>query len=150
VSEDVAQTTTLSYTIGVAIALVLITGLLIGGSGFVADQGDAAVRAELEVLGQQVATDIEAADRLAVAADGDATVRLGRTVPQTVAGRTYTVELVADEDPFLRLTSSSPTIEVDVEFTNTTSVADTSIDGGPFVVNLTAANELAIEQGEPT
>lgn len=149
-SEDVAQTITLGYTLGLGIAAILITGLLIAGGGFVSDQREAAVRSELEVLGQQVASDIEAADRLAVAAGADATVSLGRTLPQRVAGSTYMVELVAEEDPFLRLSSSSPELEIDVAFTNTTAVEASRLDGGPFVVNLTAADELTLESGVPS
>jgi hypothetical protein len=110
---DRAQAVTLNYTIGIAIATVLVTGLLIAGSSFVADQQEKATRSELRVIGQQTAASLETVDRLANTTEAGNTVRLDRQLPPNVAGSAYTIDLVKTKDPYLELTTENPDVEPD-------------------------------------
>ena len=146
-TEGRGQAITLDYTIGIALSVLLVTGLLVAGGGFVADQRERAARTELRVVGQQVAADFEAADRLANSTEADPTVRVSRQLPRDVAGAAYRVELVDRADPYLELRSSDPAVTVRVEVTNLTAVTGTEVAGGPLAVNLTDAGTLTLDGG---
>ena len=130
---DRAQAITLNYTIGIAIATVLVTGLLIAGSSFVADQQEQATRSELRVIGQQTAASLETVDRLANTTEAGNPVQLNRQLPPNVAGSAYTIDLVKSKDPHLELTTENPDVEVTVDFSNRTKVTENTIDGGTVV-----------------
>lgn len=147
-TDTTGQAITLDYTLGIGIAVVLITGILIAGGSFVSDQRHTAARAELEVIGQQIAADVEAADRLVQSASDDPTVTVRRSLPSTVSGSTYDVEVVRAGDSYLRLTSTNPELTVRVEFGTVTPVAAGSLDGGPIRVVYTSAGDLALEDGD--
>jgi len=141
------QSVALDYTLGLGVGFLLITGLIIAGGDYVTDQRDRGQQAELRVVGQQLAADIEAADRLvASATSGD--VRIKRSLPPTVARSGYSIEVVADEDPWLVLSSHSAPVEVRVELTNETALVPTTVNGGLVVVNYTASGELELESGD--
>lgn len=141
-----SQALALDYVIGLGVALVLTMGLLIAGGGFMADQRESAARTQLEVVGQQLAADVEAADRLAVAAGTAGTVSLHRQLPETIAGSQYRIELVEAADPHLLLETTRPNTTAQVEFVNTTAVSESSVGGGSVVVNVTA-DGLVLESG---
>jgi len=128
-----AVSTTLSYTLSLAIASILVSGLLIAGGNFVEDRQEQVIRDELEVIGQQVAADIGRIDRLVVAADNDPTARLNHTFPARVSGSGYRVSIdpAADE---LTLESTSPEVSVTVSLTTQTDLGDSSADGGVITV----------------
>jgi len=146
--DDRGQAITLNYTLGLGISLLLVTGLIIAGGNFVADQRERAVRTELRVVGQQVATTVASADRLAATTGDDATVRLKRSLPRTVAGSTYNIEVVPSVDSHLLLRSTNPDIEVRVDLANQTDVVGTTVGGGTVAVNYTASEELRLERGD--
>jgi hypothetical protein len=145
-ARDRAQAITLDYTLGIAIAVILITGLLIAGGNFIADQRDTAARSELRVIGQQLATDIEAADRLISAAGNDGSVRVRRNLPTAVSGSQYDIELVEESNPYLVLTSSDPDLSISVEFTNFTAVRGADIGSGSIAITY-SSGALTLEEG---
>jgi hypothetical protein len=142
------QAITLNYTISLGLGLLVVTGLLVAGGNFVGDQRERATRAELRVVGQQVAATVASADRLAATTDDSGTVQLSRSLPDRVAGSTYSVELVASADAHLLLRSANPDVEVRVEVLNETDLATSTVGGGDVVVNLTASQELQLEREE--
>lgn len=144
--HDRGQAITLNYTLSLGLGLLLVTGLLVGGGNFVDDQRERATRGELRVIGQQIAATVASADRLASTTGGDGTIQLSRSLPDTVAGSTYNIELVASPDPQLLLRSSNPDVEVEVELLNETDLAASTVNGGDVVVNLTASRELRLER----
>lgn len=145
-SDARAQAISLEYVLGIGVAVALVGGLLVAGGGFVADQQRSAARAELQVIGQQIAADVEAADRL-IAAGNDPTVRLERTLPRDVTGSAYRIELVRQSDPVLRLNATSSDINVIVGFHNYTTVETSRVLGGPIIVNRTGSGAIALESG---
>ena len=144
---DRGQAITLNYAMGLGLGLILITGLLIAGGAFVNDQRKSAIQTELRVIGQQVSADIATADRLSQSTEGNATVRVERNMPETVAGCTYNVEVVSGGDPHLILTTKNPDVSVRVDIVTETDIEETSINGGTLRINQTAAGDLKLISG---
>lgn len=134
--NDRAVSSTLNYVLSLAIAALLVTGLLIASGGFVENRQEQVIRSELRVVGQQVAADIARADRLVTASDDPSTaaVAVDQQFPSQITGTTYRLTLLEQEDPELVLTSTSPEVEVIVDVQNQTSVSESSVDGGTVVV----------------
>lgn len=135
-SDVRAVSTTLGYVLALAIATVLITGLIIAGGDYVETQREQVIRDELSVVGQQLAADLERADRLVRAADTDSsvTVRFNKTFSNTVTGSSYEISLDPSQSVVV-LTSSRPEVTVRVGVRTVTDLQDTSILGGPVQVS---------------
>lgn len=129
-----STSTTLGYVLTLGIATVLVTGLLVTGGNFVADERQKVIESELEAIGQQVAAGVESTDRLVEAGKGSPTVRLEQHYPGDVTGSTYRIRLVESADPYLTLTSTNPEVSVKIEVTNRTSVGESTADGGTVVI----------------
>ncbi|MFC6864527.1 hypothetical protein ACFQGE_13805 [Halomicroarcula sp. GCM10025817] len=130
--EDRAVSTALGYVLTLSIASLLVTGLLVAGSGFVEDRREQVVREELTVIGQQVGSDLARADRLVLAADssgGDLTVQLNRTYPDRVTGSPYRIAVDKSSEQVV-LAASKPEVTVTVGVTHETPLRDSSADGG--------------------
>lgn len=144
---DRGQAITLSYTLGLGISLILITGLLITGATFVNDQRKSAIQTELSVIGQQLAADISTADRLAQSTSDNSTVRLERSMPSTVAGGIYEIELVSGSDPHLLLSTENPDVEVRVDLVTETDLKSNSINGGHLRIEENSNGKLELIGG---
>lgn len=129
-----AVSTTLGYTMNVAVATLLLTGLLIAGGNVVDDERERTIRAELRVVGQQLAADLTAADRLVVGLDSSAVVRYERDLPPAVAGSPYTVEVVGGADPHLVLSTDDPDVTVRVSLTAESALHSSAVAGGDVVI----------------
>lgn len=137
-----AVTSTLSYVITLAIATVLVTGLLIAGGQFVGDQREEVIRTEMRVVGQQVAADIQRADRLVQAgeATGTPTVELTQEYPQRVTGSSYEIHLVpAGGNSHVELTSTLQEVIVRVNVTSETALVESRSNGGTVRVVYTGS-----------
>jgi len=145
---DRGVSTTVGYVITLGITSLLVTGLLIAGGGFVEDQREQTVRDEMEVIGQQLAADIAAADRLAGAGGSGATVRIDRELPDRVTGQTYTVEVqdtaTGASTVTLTLMTEDPEVSVEVSLYAQTDVAPSQLQGGDVVVELVAGPEIEV------
>lgn len=140
--DDRGLSTTVGYVLGLAIMLLLSTGLFITGGDFVNDQRDEAIRSELQVVGQQVANDLSRLDRTV---DGSApfgggpaaTIAVTERVPQKVAGYSYDIEIqdpAAPGVPHLLLSTQNPDIEVRVNVTANNDLSPSVIDGGEYTI----------------
>ncbi|QLH77692.1 hypothetical protein HZS55_10440 [Halosimplex rubrum] len=134
-SGNRGQSTALEYTLALAVASLVVTGLLVTAGDFVTQQRSEVVRTELGVVGQQLAGDVVAADRLARAGARTETVAVNASLPRTVAGAGYTVE-VADSGSgqWLHLSTADPSVGVSVRFETETVVATGSVSGGDVSV----------------
>lgn len=137
---DRAVSTSLNFALSLAIAAILITGLIAAGGTYVNDQRTSTIRTELHVVGQQVISDLNTADRLARTTTGTASVE--QTLPRRVAGSPYTVEVVAAPEPYLVLSTRSPSVTVEINVTNQTEVAPSVVAGGPVEVRCTGACDV--------
>lgn len=141
-----AVSVTVNYVLGLGIVFVLVTGLFIAGSGFVENQRETSIRTELEVIGEQVASDISMADRLAQTTSGSPrTVEVGRSLPGEVSGTGYSIAVAGGSDPYVVVESNDPEVSVTVQFTNSTDVELDTVAGGAIVVRHTASNTIAVE-----
>ena len=137
-SDARAVSTTLSYVLSLAIATLLITGLIIAGGTYVDSQREQVIRDELTVTGQQIASDIERADRLVRAGDSGVTVRTNQSFSNTVTGAPYRVTLNDTADTVV-LNTTSPDVTVRVGLAVETDLADSSVLGGDLQVRYTGS-----------
>lgn len=125
----------LGYVMMLGITTLLITGLLFAAGTFVENQQDRAIRAEFEVIGNRIAADVAAVDRLALASDGDGQIELSVELPPRVAGQPYrinTSDAGADNVSVITLTTTSggPEEQVEVRVKSSTPLAEGMVTGG--------------------
>ncbi|MFC6757649.1 MULTISPECIES: DUF7266 family protein [Haloarcula] len=129
-SDARAVSTTLSYVLALAIATLLITGLITAGGTYVDSQREQVIRDELRVVGQQIAADVERTDRLVRAGDSDdPIVTLNRTLSNRVTGASYETTLVPS-DQTLVVNTTQPDVSIRIGLTVETSLRATSARGG--------------------
>ena len=125
--------TTLGYVLNLGVAAILVTTLMLSAGTLVEDQREQAIRTELEVVGERVAADLSAADRLARASDGGS-VRYVVEVPARVAGTTYDVRINQSGAETIVLVSDRPRVEVTVPYDTETPVTNGTQSNGRFAV----------------
>ena len=128
--RDRAVSTTLGYVLTLTITVILVSGLMVAVGSFVAGQNERVTESELEVVGQRLATDIEAADRLAEAAESTPTVVVRSRLPRTVAGRTYRIAVNETGTDRLVLSTADPDVSVVVRVVTDYPVSSASLGGG--------------------
>lgn len=129
------QSTSLDYTLSLAVAALVVTGLFAAAGDFVSEQRERVVRTELGVVGQQLASEVVAADRLVRAGDETRHLAVNATMPRRVAGTGYTVTVAgAGGTHWLNLTTEDPPVSVSVRVETETDVATGSVDGGKIDV----------------
>ncbi|MEF8882631.1 MAG: hypothetical protein V5A34_08935 [Halapricum sp.] len=129
-SSERGVSTTVNYVLTLGIASLLIIGLLTAGGDFIEDTRDQAVREELEVIGQQISSDVSRADRLVVAADSsDPTVRMTLEYPDRVVGTQYRVRLDNSTNQII-LESADPSISVAIGIRTETDLANSTASSG--------------------
>lgn len=141
--DDRAVSTVVGYILTLGITAVLITGLLTAGGDFVGDQRHGTIRDEMQVLGQQLASDLSAADRLVRA--GGTEVSVTRDLPDEVTGVGYLVTIEDSSagpnvvDITLRTTDPKVSVTVSVYLdTDVGASGGTTLtrNGGDLVVEL--------------
>ena len=125
------QSTALEYTLALALASLVITGLFLAAGDFVTNQREDVVRTELGVVGEQLADELVAADRLVQAGNTTNTLSVDVSMPATVAGADYVVEIGdTGSSQWLNLTSSDPEVAVTVRLETETDVETGRVQGG--------------------
>jgi len=135
------QSTALEYTLALAVASLVVTGLLLAAGDFVTDQREGVVRTELGVVGEQLAGEVAAADRLVGSGDTGA-LALDTSLPETVAGASYTIavdDTVTGQ--WLNLTSQDPDITVAVRLETETALDPDTVEGGQVRVVYDAGDD---------
>jgi len=147
--NDRAVSSTLNYVLSLSIATLLVTGLLIAGGTFVEDRQREVIRSELSVVGQQVASDINRADRLLTAGRGDTRVVVDQSFPEQITGSGYGILLNPGDDELV-LRSEAPEVRVEIHVETNQTLVESHADGGVVTVrNATTAphDRLVIENG---
>lgn len=140
--SDRGVSVTVNYVLGLGVATLLISGLLMATGGILEDRQESTVRSELEVVGEQVVTSLSAADRLAQLQGADSVV-VTATAPQRVAGKAYTITVNGTSQEVV-LENHDGSVSVEVPFHNTTDVSTSRAGGGDIEVVLTDAGELEV------
>jgi hypothetical protein len=133
--------------LGLTISALLISVLLVGVGGFVEDQRERVVQTELDVVGQQLASDIAATDRLVQGSNpstGSVGVRFESHLPNQIANTGYTVEVDGSQSRLV-LRTDRPTVAVIVGIETTTELAEVTVAGGDLaIVYDPTADELEV------
>lgn len=149
-TDDRAVSVPIQYTLLLATIALLASGLFVALGGFVQDeQGDAAENA-LEAIGNRLAAELAAADRLASPLDGAGRLSLAVDTPDTVAGTTYTITVdhASGNRSRLVLETVRPAVSVVVEIETHVHLVEGSVSGGPLdVVYDPSADELEVYHG---
>ena len=131
--NDRAVSTAVTWALTMLITTLLITGLLVATGNQIRDRTESVTRSELEVIGQQLVSDLSAADRLAQS-EAD-TVTVQSRLPDRVAHGTYRVEISATVDgTSVRIASGNTAVTVPMA--NRTAVQNASLPGGDLHISL--------------
>lgn len=139
--RDRGQSVSINYTLSLIIVTLLMSGLFIAMSDFLDDERERTTRSELTVLGNRIAADIATADRLARTSD-DGVVEVRTTIPRTVAGSEYDVDIASTQVGStgywdVEITLQAPVVSVlrTVQVRTDIEVVDSDVDGGRYVVH---------------
>lgn len=147
--RDRGVSTVVSYVLTLGIVVLLLSSLVGVFAPLVSNQQDDAVRSTLDVFGNDIAGDIESADRLASDVGDEGTVELRVRLPDRVGGSPYEITLEPEGESH-ELTLWSPDYETRVRVTVTTEAGietdSETLDGGSLVISYdTDRNVLVIE-----
>ena len=143
-TDERAVSVTVSYAMNLAVAAILIAGLMTVTGDVIEDRRDGATRSELTVVGNRVTADLMSADRLAQAGD-DPEVRIETTLPNRVAGAHYTITVNATPpDPHVTLQPTGSSVSVTVPFRNATAVRNGTVSGGDLEIVLADDDHLEV------
>ncbi|MEF8780971.1 MAG: hypothetical protein V5A46_09865 [Haloferacaceae archaeon] len=139
-SDNRAVSATVNYVLALGITSLLISGLLIAGSGYMESQRTIAVGDSLEVQNEKLADSIGDVDRLAAAMEnesGEAAIRVD--LPSRVIDRSYRIAVTNqtaadDRRHTYRLESSSGDVVRSTTIRTLLPIEETSIRGGSIVV----------------
>lgn len=133
----------INYTMSIVIVTVLLTGLILATSNNLRAQQERTVESEFGVLGNRMAADISAADRLAQSTEGttEDVVEVRTDIPETVAGLSYQIEIRSwaiggGEANQVEITFVSDRMDVteSVRLKTDTPVQNTTVTGGEYVI----------------
>jgi uncharacterized protein YcgI (DUF1989 family) len=135
-SADRGVSTAVGYVLILGITTILISGLLIAAGGTVEDRRDATARNTLDVVGQRIAANLMAADRLS-RTDGATAVAVTVDAPERIAGSGYVVRVNGSAST-ITLDSDGADATRSVAFVSQTPTATTAVRGGSLRIVLTA------------
>lgn len=134
--RDRAVSIVVSYVLVLGIVALLTSALFISMTGVVESQRERTCRSSLDVVGNALAADIDAADRLVLASEGSGTVELTTDLPDRVAGTPYKIEISPGGDGRHELTLRciDPDVSVTVMVRTRTPIEGATIDGGTLEI----------------
>ncbi|WP_230455241.1 hypothetical protein [Halorubrum sp. BV1] len=143
-ADERAVSVTVGYVLTLAIGALLLSGVVIAVGGVIDGQTQRTVESELSVAGQTAVANLEAADRLARAAEADrpgsegaVTVTVEADLPSRIAGRTYRIAVDSDA---VAVRTDSPDVRIEVPHAATRDVSPTTVRGGPIRISYTVAD----------
>lgn len=142
--DDRAVSFTVSYVLTIAIAVLLVSGILFTAGELVRDQRDGAIRDEGSVVADETAATVMAVDRLA-RMGSESTASVAVPLPRTLSGQPYTVTLrVTDSGPVVVVRTDSPAVAVTLPVVVEEPVTDSTVSGGPARVVYDPASGLEL------
>lgn len=137
-TDERAVSAVLGYILTLSVVTLLVSGLFVASGDFVQNQHERAIRAELEVVGNRLAADLAAVDRLALATGAGGRTRLATDLPARVAGNPYRIDVSpVNGSPNvyqLDLTTTEPAVSVVVRVRLETDLAGGTLNGGDVTV----------------
>lgn len=124
----------LGYVMMIAILTFLVSGIFLSAGNFVEGQQERVIRSEFEVLGNRLAADVAAMDRLALAAGASGEGELVSVLPPRAAGQTYEISLSSmagtDNVYQINLTANNLRVDVEVRVRSKTPIVTDTVSGG--------------------
>lgn len=128
----------LAYVLTLGITTLLVAGLFLSAGNFVGDQNDRAMRSELDVIGNRLAADIAAVDRLALAAGSTGEAELQTDLPVRAAGQQYEISITnvsgSKSVYSINLTVLNGDIEIGVRVKSQTEIGNNTVSGGNVLI----------------
>lgn len=140
---------TLGYVLTVAIAVVLVGGVLVTVGQVVSEERRGTVRDEAAVVGDQTAAAVMAADRLVQQGNGS-NITIDLRLPDRLADQPYTVTLRANaSDAVVLVETETPSVTVVTALTNQTRVEAATVVGSEVrVVYNRSGQRLTLDGGD--
>lgn len=149
--DNRAVSTVVSYAMILGIVTLLTAALILSMGGHVENEQERTIRSTLEVVGNDVAADVDAADRIALVGDRPETLELSISLPDRVAGSPYKIEIseTADDGRYeIGLRSTHPEVSVTVTVRTRTAIETTTVDGGDLTIAYdTERDTLVVHDG---
>lgn len=139
-TTDRGVTMAVTHVLALGISAALLAVLLAGSGAVLEAETDRAAERSLETVGQELAGEIEAADRLTADESAETVVRV--EAPRTVARTGYSVEArdncngAADDADCLRLSAHSVDAAVRVPVSTAADLEPNTVPGGPIVIGV--------------
>ena len=125
-----AQSSTIGYVLAIGVATLLITGLITGVGTFVEGRQEQAIRDQLTVVGERVASQLTASDALATR---EGTVYVEPAVPERAVGMNYRIRLDASNEQLV-VSTADPAVTVRVPVSTTRPLVDSTTRGTDLAV----------------
>lgn len=146
---------TVSYVLTVAIAVLLVGGIVIAAGQTVQSQRESTVETGATVAGDQTAATVMAVDRLVRASNetNSTNVTTVLPLPETLAGQPYRVSLQAGggggDEATVVVETDSPAVSVETSLIVKLPVGTTTVVGGDLrVVYRANTTQLTLEGGD--
>lgn len=136
--DNRAVSAVLGYVMVLGIVTLLLGGLFFAAGNFVENQHERAIRAELEVVGNRLASDIAAVDRMALASGPTGEASLESDLPESAARRNYQIEIspiaASPGVYFLNVSTIDPDVTVRVRVRAETNLVSGTVNGGDVTI----------------
>ena len=135
--DDRGLSAVLGYVLTLTVMTLLLSGLFAAAGGFVENQHERAIRAELEVVGNRLAADIAAVDRMALASGPAGQAELRADLPATTAGTSYLIEIdeIGSSGVYhLNASTRNPDVAVSVRVRVQTPLVEGEVNGGNALI----------------
>lgn len=148
--DNRAVSTGVDHVLTLAIAAILISGLLVASDGLFTDQRENAAERELTAIGERLALEISQVDQLN--GDGDDAEAILRTEhPHSAAGSSYTIRLTDSSgepgNAVLTLNSTETSASIEVYLRTDSEIASNEVSGGDVLIEL-GDDKISIEEAE--
>lgn len=128
--------TVVSYVLALGILAILVSGLVVSFAPFVTNQQQDTAQSTMQVLGNDIAGDLDTADRLANTGGETETVKVRTQLPERISGSTYEIEIESVNgntyDIILRADDFEASAYVRVR--TQLSVETDTVDGGDILI----------------
>lgn len=148
---DRAVSVTVNYVMTITIATLMLSMLVVSAGGLIESQSGRAIESELEVLGHQLAADLESADRLVTINENEDTtveaVKIETRLPNQVGGTGYTIDINSEEKR-IELRTTNPEVSVFVSFSislERSAETKQSVQGGDVLIEWNGNDTLVVE-----
>lgn len=139
VGRDRGVSSNVSYVLTLTIMTLLLSGLALSSGAIIDDERSRVMRAQLEVLGERLASDLTSADKLARRTGSDTTMQTTSDLPDQVVSRSYSIRIRSTGSNTYEIDMIAGTIETSIELYSLTDIQTGPTPGGPVEIVYTGS-----------